>query len=116
MSGRATKGERRFRPINIEQEDVYKELYQLGNYNLIDCSMRLRMAQYRVYCLDESLHIVLRREFDANDDAAAIEIVRTQRPDTSREVWHTRRKVAVIPPDVPAIMGAQESAARDLGE
>jgi len=58
------------------------------------------MAHYRVYCLDENLHIVSRHEFDANDDATAVELVRTRSPDTAREVWQTRRKVAVIPPEI----------------
>lgn len=57
---------------------------------------RLMVAHYRLYCLDESMHIADRREFDARDDVEAIAAVRLDRPDTDREIWEAHRKVAII--------------------
>ena len=54
------------------------------------------MHHYRLYCLDQSLHIVEQREFDAEDDDAAMASVRDGNRDLDREIWEQHRKVAVI--------------------
>ena len=54
---------------------------------------------YRLFCLDADLHITERREFDADDDKAAVALVRRSNLDTDREIWENHRKVAVIRAD-----------------
>ena len=64
---------------------------------MVNCAdVRAKMHHYRLYCLDKSLHIVEQREFDAEDDDAAMASVRDGNRDLDREIWEAHRKVAVI--------------------
>jgi hypothetical protein len=56
------------------------------------------MAGYRLFCLDEGGHITDRRDFDAEDDDAAIAVARTTYAHTRCELWELGRRVALIPP------------------
>jgi hypothetical protein len=55
------------------------------------------MAGYRLYRLDDGNHITERFDFDAADDAAAIEIARSACAGSFWEVWELGRKVGCAP-------------------
>ena len=55
------------------------------------------MAEYKLYCLDPKGRIARRHEFEASDDADAIDRARTDHPEESCELWCGTRKVALIP-------------------
>lgn len=54
------------------------------------------MHHYRLYCLDPQMHILERREFDAEDDEAAVALVARAEADVDTEIWEDHRKVAVV--------------------
>ncbi|MBA2918305.1 hypothetical protein GON01_04870 [Sphingomonas sp. MAH-20] len=56
------------------------------------------MAGYRLFCLDDGGHIIDRRDFDADDDEAAIAFARASFSHSHCELWELGRKVALIPP------------------
>ena len=51
---------------------------------------------YRLYCLDSAMHIAAQREFDAEDDDAAVEFARREDAHFDREIWEEHRKVAIV--------------------
>ncbi|WP_046348129.1 hypothetical protein [Sphingomonas changbaiensis] len=56
------------------------------------------MAGYRLFCLDEGGHISDRRDFDADDDDAAIAFARATYAHSNCELWELGRRVALIAP------------------
>jgi hypothetical protein len=56
------------------------------------------MTEYRVYCLGKDGHIVRGDYLQADDDAAALAIVRGRAEPTICELWSGSRQIAVIPP------------------
>ena len=63
------------------------------------------MSEYRYYCLGRDGHIVRGEYLLAEDDAAALAMVRGRGENTICELWSGSRQVAVIPPspDAPAL-------------
>jgi hypothetical protein len=59
------------------------------------------MREYRLYRLDTSGHVRSRHEFDAVDDAAAVQHARDAHGECDCEIWERARKVAVVPRDGP---------------
>ena len=55
------------------------------------------MSEYKLYCLDQRGRIAQRHEYEAADDAAAIELARAQHPNATCELWSGTRKVALLP-------------------
>ena len=55
------------------------------------------MPYYRLYCVDGNGRITGRTEFDAMNDAAAIQYARDHHPDSDCEIWELGRKVAFVP-------------------
>jgi hypothetical protein len=60
--------------------------------------MGVALAGYRLFCLDDGGHIVDRRDFDAEDDEAAIAAARADCPHSRSELWELGRRVALIEP------------------
>jgi len=56
------------------------------------------MPFYRVYTLDKSNRITDRLEFDASDDASAIEFSRHGQPGQHLELWESTRLVSALAP------------------
>lgn len=55
------------------------------------------MAEYKLYFLDGKGRITRRHEFEAADDAAAIEAARAIEHKASCELWSGTRKVTLLP-------------------
>ena len=56
------------------------------------------MTQYRLFCLDDDMHIRHHQEYEAESDAAAIAVAASDFHELNREIWQSQRKVAVVPP------------------
>ena len=51
---------------------------------------------YRLYCLDQTGHIVSGRDLSAHDDLAALREAEAACTEHSVEVWHGARRVARV--------------------
>jgi hypothetical protein len=55
------------------------------------------VADYRAYVLGKAGHILMRHEFQSQDDAAALKQARRYVTDYDVEVWQLDRLVGILP-------------------